>query len=311
MEYKIYKLHFNTGVHFGKNSLEDTDYTICADTFFSALCQEYLKQGADKLKCFLEQTLEGKLAISDLFPFIGDTYYLPKPMIRIERNEEQGDSTLKKMYKKLTYVPAHLLEVYLRGEIDVKAESEKLKKELGSRMVSVKSTIRGEEQTKPYRVGTYYFKPQSGLYVIIGYDDEEILWDIEDCMSALGLVGIGGKRSSGLGRFELQHGTVSDDICRRLVSKQGKKYMSLSGCLPKEEELDKALDGASYLLVKRSGFVESEYYAKEHRRKKDIYILQSGSCFENRFAGDIYDVSDGGGHKVYRYAKPMFLEVMT
>ena len=43
MEYKAYKLRFLTGVHFGKGSLDDTSYAFCADTLFSALCIEALK----------------------------------------------------------------------------------------------------------------------------------------------------------------------------------------------------------------------------------------------------------------------------
>ena len=45
MEYKIYKLQFTTGVHLGKRSLEDAGYTLCADTIFSAMCHEFVKQG--------------------------------------------------------------------------------------------------------------------------------------------------------------------------------------------------------------------------------------------------------------------------
>lgn len=311
MEYKIYKLHFKTGVHFGKNSLESTGFTIGADTFFSAMCHEFLKQGIDRLEWFLEQAFDEKFVISDALPFIGDTYYLPKPMLKIEENGERGNSTLKKAYKKLSYIPADLLDVYLKGHLDVKTESEKLRKELGSNIIRVNADIRGEEETKPYRVGTYYFKEQSGLYIVVGYEDEEILCEIEDCLSAMELSGIGGKRNAGLGKFELQPGTLSEEFYKRLVSKNGKRYMSLSGCLPKEDELESALESASYLLIKRSSFVNSEYYAKEHLRKKDLYILQSGSCFANRFIGDIYDVSDGGNHKVYRYAKPLFLEVIS
>lgn len=311
MEYKIYKLHFKTGVHFGKNSLEKTTFTIGADTFFSAMCHEFLKQGIDRLEWFLKQAFDEKFIISDALPFIDDTYYLPKPMLKIEENDERGNSTLKKAYKKLSYIPADLLQIYINGRLDVKAEEEKLRKNLGNSIIRVNADIRGEEQTKPYRVGTYYFKEKSGLYIVVGYEDEELLWDIEDCLSAMELSGIGGKRSAGLGRFELQMGTLSEEFYKRLVSNNGKKYMSLSGCLPKEDELESALENASYMLIKRSGFVSSEFYAKEHQRKKDIYILQSGSCFVNRFAGDIYDVSDGGNHKVYRYAKPLFLEVIT
>ena len=72
-----------------------------------------------------------------------------------------------------------------------------------------------------------------------------------------------------------------------------------------------ALEQAHYLLVKRSGFVASETYAKEQLRKRDLYVMQAGSCFRTRFEGDVYDVSDGGSHPVYRYAKPLLMEVIS
>ena len=53
----------------------------------------------------------------------------------------------------------------------------------------------------------------------------------------------------------------------------------------------------------------SEFYAEEYRRKRDLYVFAAGSCFKNEFEGDIYDVTNGGSHPVYRYAKPLFMGV--
>lgn len=86
-------------------------------------------------------------------------------------------------------------------------------------------------------------------------------------------------------------------------------HLLLSTALPKEDELSEALDGASYKLIKRSGFVASTEYAPESRKKRDLYVCSAGSCFQHCFKGDIYDVSDGGNHSVYRYAKPLFMGV--
>ena len=55
MEYKAYKLRFLTGVHFGKGSLDDTSYAFCADTLFSALCIEALKDSEQRLNNLLIQ----------------------------------------------------------------------------------------------------------------------------------------------------------------------------------------------------------------------------------------------------------------
>ena len=148
--------------------MEDGGYTLCADTIFSALCQECLKQGAQELERLVSRAREGKIRVTDAFPFIGDDYYLPKPMLKIEKKEQQGDSTLKKAYKKLSYVPARGWKDYIDGNLDVIQELNRFQKGLGRREIKVSASIRGMEETTPYRVGIYRFWPESGLYLIAG-----------------------------------------------------------------------------------------------------------------------------------------------
>ena len=104
MEYKIYKLTFPNGVHFGKNSLESTQYVFQADTFFSSLCIEAIHRGEESLERLLAYVKQDKLAFSDALPYIGKEYYIPKPMLHIENNN-QGDSVIKKAFKKMAFVP--------------------------------------------------------------------------------------------------------------------------------------------------------------------------------------------------------------
>ena len=106
-----------------------------------------------------------------------------------------------------------------------------------------------------------------------------------------------------------------DDLSSARVESPTKKtqessYLLLSSAMAKaEEDLESILEDASYLLQKRSGFIYSESYAKEQRRKKDFFSFQAGSCFKKPFSGDIFDVSDGGNHPVYRYGKAVFMEI--
>lgn len=307
MEYKLYKLKFQGAVHFGKHNLDDGEYSCCADTVFSALCHEALHMGMDKLQYLLDAVGEGGLLLSDAFPYIGDRYYLPKPMKRIAGPRDNGDSKIKKAYKKLKYIPEDMMGIYLNGEYDVLNDNGLDR--LGHFEMKTAASVRGEGETKPYRIGTYFYNKGNGLYVIIGYNRREVLEFAEGLFESLSFSGIGGKRSSGLGRFELFSGKLSPDLLRRLEG-NGTRYMSLSVSLPGGEELESVLDGAEYMLCKRSGFVASEKYAPEQMRKRDLYVFKAGSCFPIRFCGGIYDVSGkGGGHPVYRYAKPMLMEV--
>ena len=71
MEYSIYKLEFQTGVHFGTGMLNESAYTFCADQLFSALYIEALKM--DCAKEFYEKVKSGALLFSDAFPYMGQT----------------------------------------------------------------------------------------------------------------------------------------------------------------------------------------------------------------------------------------------
>lgn len=263
--------------------------------------------GEEVLKDFYMYAKNGELLFSDAFPFMGNTYYLPKPMKRIDIGDNQGDSKLKKEYKKLKYIPEEAINDYLRGCFDL-SNGQKMG-DLGKFEMKVSASIRGEEETKPYRIGTYYYKEGNGLYFIVGYDEPQKLTLFEELMESLAFSGIGGKRAAGMGRFDFFAEKISLDLQKRL-EKNGKTYMSLSVSLPQDKELDEVLEDAEYLLYKRSGFVASENYADEQMRKRDLYVLKAGSCFKIKYKGDIYDVSGRmGKHPVYRYAKPIFMEV--
>lgn len=307
MHYKLYKLKFQGAVHFGRQKPDEGEYTCYADTIFSALCQEALQMGGTQMvENLCSMTKEGEWLLSDAFPYIGDTYYLPKPMKRIESDRE-GDSIIKKAYKKLKYIPMDMMDIYLQGKYDVLNAQDF--SHFGHFEMRNMAAVRGETETMPYRIGTYYYEEGNGLYVIVGYKKQETLELVEELFNRLSLSGIGGKRASGLGRFELFQEQLPGVFCERL-EKEGAGYMSLSVALPRQEELETVLAGADYLLCKRSGFVASEKYAPEQMRKRDLYVFKAGSCFSQRFCGDIYDVSDKvGRHPVYRYAKPLLMEV--
>lgn len=304
MNYKIYKLSFTAPVHFGTGVLNESTIGLCADTLFSALYIEALKLG--NAGEFYTAVKNQELLISDAFPFMDNNYFLPKPMIYVEP-KENGNSRIKKQYKKIKYIPADKMEDYLQGEADPASCSlHTLGRENSQVMAFVR---RGEkEETLPYRVGNYLFNDKCGLYIIAVFENEDVQYMLEELFESLSYTGVGGKRSSGKGRFEFKNGKASESISRMLTANTG-CYMLISSALPKTDEMDDAIRNASYLMQKRSGFVYSEKYAEEQMKKRDLYTLQAGSCFTQQFEGDIYDVSENGTHAVYRYAKGLFLGV--
>lgn len=303
MKYAIYKLEFTTGVHFGTGTLNESDIHFCADTLFSALYIEAMKLGTAEE--FYDKVKNGQLLFSDAFPYLGEHYFLPKPMLHVEPRDK-GNSTDKKFYKKLKYLLPEQFAEFFAGNLQKENCS---LQELGKEEAQIMAAVRTEgEDALPYHLGNYSFSKGNGLYVIAAYQEEACKLMLEELFESLSYSGIGGKRASGKGRFVFRYGKHTDLLVKMMEKKTG-TYMLLSSALPKSEELDQALDNANYLLQKRSGFVNSATYADEQRKKRDLYTMQAGSCFRHSFQGDIYDVSHGGTHPVYRYAKAMFLEV--
>mgnify|MGYP004643439195 FL=1 len=302
MEYTIYKLEFQTGAHFGTGALDEGSYTFHADQLFSAMYIEAMKLG--KAQRFYEMVKTGDLLFSDALPYIDKQYLVPKPMVYVQ-TDNQGESKQKKAYKKLKYFPVEKIDEFLTGNMNLETDP---MKGFGQMRQQTMAHVRSEDDTLPYRVGTFYYAPGCGLYVVIAYKSNNELSVAEELLEALSYTGIGGKKTSGMGKFNFRKGKPSKELEERLC-KKSTRSMLISVALPKEVEINQAMENASYLLEKRTGFVASIDYALEWRKKNDLYVFTPGSCFTNRFSGDIYDVSNGGNHAVYRYAKALFLGV--
>lgn len=307
MEYIGYKLKFTTAVHFGNGKLEDSGDHPMADTVFSALCHEAV--AIEKLDALVSSVQEGKIAISDALPYNGDVFYVPKPMMSIETGRDP-DSKIKKKAKKMNYIPAEKMQEYISGELDIATESDKLK-EMGSSDIRTMASVTYDDETMPFSVGTFRFDENWGLYIIVGYETETEQELIEELFLNMSCTGIGGKRSAGLGKFDLFPAKLPDYITDRLVisNSNADKLMTLSVSMCEEAELDTLVRDSSFLMVKRSGFVSSATYADSLMKKQDFFVFKSGSVFGRSFSGVVKDVSYEGNHPVYRYAKPIFWEV--
>ena len=299
---KIFKLSFKTPVHFGKKRLSDGEMTIKADTLFSALYTETLNLG--------KQTnwLMNDLIISDTFPYESELYYLPKPLIKIESNSEGNH----KDFKKLKYVPVYNYNDYIKGQLseeDVRDLNDIFR--VGQFSLQTKVSLKAQEQSpnadsEPYSVGTFSFEKDAGLY-FIAKGSERTIQRLNEVMYALQFSGIGGKRSAGYGRFE--YTCVSNENISNLLNQDGDNFILLSTSMAKREELEASLNKARYILSKRTGFIQSTTYSDRLVKKNDFYSFSVGSVFKTIFKGDIFNVGNQGQHPVYRYAKPLWMEV--
>lgn len=312
MQFCIYRLRFTAGVHFGTGTLWDGASTLSADTLFSALCQEALTYGGEEdLEELVSAVRSGLLRLSDLFPFVEEELYLPKPLYPVAR-ERDGDSSVKKAFKKLKFVPVSQWDAYLKGEVNP-ATAVKGLQALGKFSVRTMVSSRSAEKLDsgdalPYSVGVYQFCPGSGLYLIAGTGTEKLENRLDRLLHSLSFSGLGGKRSAGLGRFTVEKAEAPVSLEARLRG-GGTPAMALSVCMAEEGVLENVTEGARYLVSRRSGFIASSNYAPELRRKRDFYAFTAGSCFETRFAGNVFNVGGDGAHPVYRYAAALWMEV--
>ena len=319
MSLRLYKLSFLAPVHFGKSSLEDDGFSLHADTLFSALVVEALKKGGQDLcEALVSMARDGHLRITDSFPFVNDAYFLPKPIIAMHSrgpktvlaDEAEETSLKRKKMKTMKYILASEVGAFFDGKFDPEKTEDKLRT-VGEPQVYTKASVRTGAETLPWHLGVYKFRDNAGLYFAAN-GNNDALKVLEDLLSGLGSSGIGGKRSAGMGRFKWERGECNAVKKCLEGTRDTDRHMSLSVCLPQENEMVASLEDASYILLRRSGFVYSETYSTdEPLRKNDLYVFDSGSVFKNKFEGGVYDVGNGGAHPVYRYAIPFFIGVGT
>jgi CRISPR-associated protein Csm4 len=302
-------------LHLGESSLDDHSIALHSDTLFSALAIEAWKMGGNaELDSFVGLARNGELSISDAFPFVGSSYFIPKPMMPViqgnaaERTERS--SAQKKAMKNIAYIRESDLGDFLNGRLDAASVADILDK-IGDSSVHTKAAVRTGGDTLPYHVGVFGFRKNAGLYFFAMCSDaaSEML---ERLLDGLSESGVGGKRSSGFGRFSWRKDADSESAKNMMARLAGiyERYMTLGVALPMDGEMDSVLSGATYALLKRSGFVASDSFTGgEPVRKKDLYAFSPGAVVEQKFKGDIYDVGQGGAHPVYRYAMPMFLGI--
>ena len=308
MRQAIFKLRFLTAVRFGSDagggSLTGADPTFHADTLFSALYRALLPAGGSE--ALLDAVRCGELCFSDAFPWRGGTYFLPRPVGIFARpeNADAEDPSRRKLLKKIAFLPVEALADFLAGRADLEALHASGR--FGSGFEETRVNRRDGDQPLPYRVGGFRFADDCGLYVIVSGTDEAL--DLfERGLTALSADGIGGKTSSGWGKFRLERLDPPPELERALADEGAPRQMLLSAALPGEDELSAALEGAYYTVVRRGGFAFSEQ--SQPLKKRTVYLLGAGSTFTHRFAGTVLDVRAGQPHPVWRCARGLFMGV--
>lgn len=316
MTYYLFKLRFTSAVHFGSSlsavSLHGSEFTFCADRLFSALCMTGAAENAAYPEQLYKMAKSGQFRLSDSFPWKDGKFYLPRPCLET-KTVQDSDASQRKVMKKVSWLAVEKYPDYLRSLCGQnKIDPKSLLVHFGEESTVTRAAIMPGEDTLPYAVGQFRFADDCGLYFLMQLEDKSKLPGLITLVRQLGYSGIGGKVSSGYGSFEVESvGTLSE------LGKQGEiltgmlhetdpiLWLSLTTSLPTDDELEIALDGALYQVVRRSGFVQG-YNGK----KAEQFFLAAGSTFLHKFTGDIYQVAPVRcSHPVYRYAMPLFMGV--
>lgn len=326
MKSYIYKLKFTTPVHFGINSLTNSTPTCLADTLFSAICVRWIEifSNLDEL---IESVNKNEFLLSDSFPYVDKEFYIPKPVIYLEKKYEGESKVDKKEMKSINYIPINKLDKYIDflvngGNLPFKSNLKYCQEEL-IRKASIlrepeelkdnkKSKDDNIKRTEIYNISVYRFLDNCGIYFILRCK-EEIKQKIDIAIDSLSMSGLGGKRSLGYGKFQFE--SYESDYFDKLLDKKADYYMALTTFLPTSEEIRTFnKDKSTYTLVERGGFVESLEYSSSNdrasKKKKPLVMFGAGSCFDMKFEGQLFNVSkDDKKHPVYKYGKPLFLGV--
>ena len=328
MSYFLFKLAFDTPVHFGNaeqgGKLEQINLDFPADTLFSAVCTELALHGeTETLQWFIDNIRNDDIVLSSLFPCLGeegqDFLYIPKPFLAVQPEnckdtvpleELKKMATNRKKQKKINYIRCGSLLRYFTslrtgGGFDEAAD-------FGTASLTQRVSRR-EELPLPYYVAKYVFKENAGMYMVARFHEEADGKRFEKILSLLGLSGIGGKRSSGFGKFHVADTVKLDDNCKGdaaalyhlLEDRSAEWQMNLSGILPDPEDLHSVKEG-QYKLLKRSGFV-SVTDGEPEMKKNSVYFLAAGSCFKKRIAGRVAILGKAGDHEILRYGKGLYV----
>lgn len=318
----VYKLKFDTPVHFGASEfggkLETVNFCYSSDTLYSALCCEL--SGNKIFTDFIDAFAQGKILLSDLLPYNREDFYLPKPVLLLESVKKfQRDSldkvrtqaTQRKKQKKMEYLCASNLKKYLTKLKSGESFFESA--DFGLFGLTQKVSCR-DEVSLPYYVSEFSFNKDSGLYLIAQFDDEKFFDTFSNVLSSLGLSGIGGKRSSGLGKFNLTEKINVNKTCsnedlkavQKMLTAQNLSWqMCISSILPTVEDIP-ILKNSYYRLKKRGGFV-TNLSGDYDKKKNSVYMIGAGSCLPKRIEGCTVILDKINGNEILRFGKGIFV----
>jgi len=319
METYLYRLNFNSPVHFGASGigLEITKKTLSSDALTSALINSFAVFGeADQVITALKQE-KPAFVMSSLFPFFDYSngrieYLLPRPLTSPKAEKELLKSKAKDL-KKIEYLQANCFFSWI-GEkpldtnmlediIDVNKDLTKdwWKSELRPRV----ALDRISQNSAIWSCGVLHFQQNAGLYGLIRFENE--LWKnkLTAAFKLLGELGLGGERTYGMGTFSVSEFEPLKDVWNKIPYTKG-KFVLLSSFFPADDEcsgISKKFEAWNF--VENRGYIVSGRMATTLKRKR-LNMMVEGSVAKEVVKGKMVEVTPddaqdlGLTHSVYR-----------
>ncbi|MFW9262347.1 type III-A CRISPR-associated RAMP protein Csm4 [Nostoc sp. CALU 546] len=342
--WKLVKLNFGRSpVHFGELGIgiEETSDRVRSDALFSAWVSVYARLfGKNAVEELLDRFPSQErsqqispLRISSTFIYRQDNehtiYYLPRPL-KFPINYPNEELEFFKTYKNLNYLPLEVWQRWYQGEgftendteeliAETKGKSNRHLRQLGTfdykkafeiGQIPKIAVDRVTRATNLYHTGFVQFKWEknpSGLYFLIQLSPEvEKLADqLKAALHLLGEEGLGGERSSGAGRFQLEWLELPD-AWQSIVDFSGGTYYTLMSLFWDTPITTEFLNNASYEIQERGGWI-----AENQLRRKMVRMFSEGSVFLTPPEGKLVDVTPQGfkKHRIYRSGVSLSLPI--
>ena len=310
-------LHMGTG----KENYDFSASHLHSDTLSAALAAMKVRHDEDeRVKDFLDS-----FVISSAFPYIGDHFFLPRPLGKIEVEFYDCDEYIsRKKLKSIKFIEQDLWKKLVAGEKVVVSISQLKNGFLLSNVEDFKQPYKSavhqrvtvpranEQDAEPFFFDWTFFEKNAGLYCLVDATGTT-LNELKRLFELLGEYGIGTDKNVGGGKFAIEtQPFVMPDIS------EAHNQMLLSLYIPTEDELSFIdLENSRYELCQRGGYMagsqENDFW---HLRKKSVYMLGVGSILKTTavLKGKVVDLqpadyNDSRMHPVYRSGKPFVVPV--
>ncbi|WP_069293951.1 type III-A CRISPR-associated RAMP protein Csm4 [Fervidobacterium thailandense] len=290
LRYKV-KLKFFSPLYVGTRNqeLNAPDIIIHSDTIFSAIVNMYsLIYGLKETQEFINAIKENDVFnCSSAFPFVGDKFFLPKPI------GFKFGFTEPKKEKKIKFVDIDIVTKKRQASLKEVEDDEKIDKEklvlferprVSLDRISLASNIYYAGGVKMHEEVGYWF------FMDLSPEFEE---RVKTTIKVLGDEGIGGERTYGYGQFVPEF--IEDN-----QQYSGNSFVLLSVFKPAESEIE-SLETKRYKIIKRGGYVYSPYSEILTNLRHPIYnVFAEGSVFEKPVKGELTLSFSSSVHPVYR-----------